>query len=70
MAEEKKLSQLDVKDIFSKVNLKFIFTNKSFKEGGKPPAAGAGFDAGVGAGAGAGVGAGAGAGASSAGCGS
>ena len=30
MAEEKKLSQLDVKDIFSKVNLKFIFTNKSF----------------------------------------
>ena len=30
MAEEKKLSQLDVKDIFSKVNLKYIFTNKSF----------------------------------------
>ena len=30
MAEEKNLSQLDVKDIFSKVNLQSIFSNKSF----------------------------------------
>ena len=30
MAEEKNLSQLDVKDIFNKVNFKFIFSNKSY----------------------------------------
>ena len=30
MAEEKKLSQLDVKDIFSKVNLQSIYANKLF----------------------------------------
>ena len=30
MAEEKNLSQLDVKDIFSKVNFRSILSNKSY----------------------------------------
>ena len=30
MAEEKNLSQIDVKDIFSKVNFRSILSNKSY----------------------------------------